>query len=232
MLTRPDLRDRLAARHPGLPIAGAEAPALHDPDTLARALERILAATPGLDRRGQASFVLLRAVFWQACALFALHLRDEVVPDRPTRLVTLQTGDPGFDMAGGARHAAHSDRLVAMRADITAAATPLVRALRAAAGLSDAAAWRLISDAVASAALFAGRAQQAEADAARDAMVILADAPLHHTKMPTEFAPAPEGLRLRRAGCCRYHLADGGRRCDGCVLDRRATTTEWTGEAG
>lgn len=116
----------------------------------------------------------------------------------------------------------------------------LVAALAGATRLSSGSLWRLVTDAVASTLLEAGRAAgQSEAGMAlAHEALAAADRPLRNPQCGFfELRAADRAGRpcrewhLRRGGCCRFYTVEGGETCTSCVLrdqaSREARLRDW-----
>jgi len=222
--------------------------ALAGPDAapLQALLEAEAAIHPGLDRKAQAAFLIGRAARSIVYPLAGLLMLQSVVPRMTPYAVALRperyrwehdgkTGeairyvahfDPDTSIVTGAQaelHAAFHDAIVATM-------SPVVAALRRAAGLSPGALWRLVTDMVCVAFLNVGEQRDDVPAAQTHALAVTRreGSPLNnrvsgfqHVTLP-DAADADRILAQRwfitRGGCCRWYTHPEGEHCSVCVL--------------
>jgi hypothetical protein len=203
---------------------------------------------PGLDRKAQAAFLIGRAARSVAYPLAGLLILQSVVPRlvpetlalRPERYRWEHEGEAGEALRYVAQFDPHTPLVAGEQAalhavlhdSIVATMTPLVTALRAAAGLSPGALWRLVADMVCVAFLNVGEQIGDIPTAQAHALAVTrrAGSPLNnrvsgfqHVTLPDPADPAhvlADKWFLRRGGCCRWYTCPEGECCATCVLLR------------
>lgn len=216
--------EELLARFPYLPLAGPGWRPLTDPRALRLTLAAMEVGAEGLDAKGKGAFLIGRAMHWQATVLLSLHLAAGARPEGDAaQPISAHDGTLAILPPFSVRRAPAEERRDWLRTTLVESADPLIRSLRRETGLGAAAAWRMASDGIGSAALAVGEAFDCGAVARREALWLLRGAPLEHRTRPTRFMELPHpkgGTRhfLSRAGCCRYYTAPTGIVCHHCVL--------------
>lgn len=200
----------------------------------------------GLDKRGQAAYLVGSLCYRLSRVVAAIHLACSAVPRLdPNRLffrieryrwehegesgesnrlllrlapdTALATGDAG-------------DRLAIFARDIEAVIAPFIERQVRETALGHAAQFRLGADSIASGFQYSGRALDCEPRAREDALAVIRSEGSKFRNPQTHFAeialcdPAhPEIVLISetfrmRGGCCRYYTAEGGEYCSTCVL--------------
>lgn len=189
-------------------------------------LETQAIAADGMDRKTQAAY-LIGGLAWSVClwmAVFAL------TGNRPIRRVAFAQerywwGTPadGHEYVRYPISLEVGDGPPRHRETIEQIFEPIIAASMVTSGLSPGAQWRLVSDGVASAFLYAGRALGKAAEGMAMASEIIAEGRLNNGK--TGFVEITAGPAcdwyLVRGGCCRYYTTSGGDYCTSCVLRKR-----------
>lgn len=210
-------------------------------DLPAAGLESVLALQarnyPGLDRRGQAAFVLGALSYNLVLALAMLHLSDAPWPALDSPNIAVRLGpDPEDAHAPPLLLRINEEApLTSLTADqhlqhvpecLQALLEPFVSRLRAGTRLSFAAQWRLVGDSLAGGLLFAGKQLNQVSRATADARAMLAEGRsllsnpqvgYHVVEIEKQNGVHCETF-LSRGGCCRYYTADAGGICATCVL--------------
>lgn len=192
--------------------------------------------TPGLDRKGQAAYLMialasLAATISAACLIgagvaprlgpdaVALRVRvagpEEREEDIGVRLLSSRfaTDRPELADHPDAEPAANREALCArMREELEAHFAPIVACLHAASGLSKNALWRLAGDAVAGQFLEAGQRMRREAEARAEALLILKHpgSPLANRQMHFFEIDFPDPKRPGKTLFTRAYRARGG----------------------
>lgn len=213
-------------------------------------LEIFLAAqalgSPGLDRRGQAAYLIGSVCYRLSRAFAAFHLGCELAPRLAPDTLALRLERYSWEHEGetGESHrlvlrlldsselssGALDERRALFAADIEAVAATLIERLVRETALGAAAQYRLAADSIASGFQFSGRALGCEPLARDEALLVIkadgsrlrnpqthfAEIAVHDPARPDQVLIA-ETFRMR-GGCCRYYTADGGEYCSTCVL--------------
>lgn len=220
-----------------LTAGGIVLAAFHDAQTL---------GATGLDKRGQAAYLVGSLCYRLSRVASAFHLALDVMPrldpeklffqieryqwdyegetGESNRLLVRLAPDTGFT-AGPA-----DERLAVFARDIEAVIVPFIEKQVRDTALGNAAQFRLGADSIASGFQYSGRDLDCEPRARADALAVIKAEGSKFRNPQTHFAeialcdPAhPEIVLISetfrmRGGCCRYYTADGGDYCSTCVL--------------
>jgi hypothetical protein len=208
---------------------------------------------PGLDRPGQAAYVMSRLAFDCGEHFGALALAAGTLPELRhgewafglERYTWMQCGETGealrfsFTAAGSTATMRADPETLARLHDAVLA--PCVEAVASASGLGRPALRRLVADGLANGVLYVGRELGREAEALALGRAALAtpgvgfanrDTRYGEIKVPAESAPGLPALAhwfVLKGGCCRAYTLDGHDKCGTCVLlseeEQRASLT-------
>ncbi|WP_181704898.1 ferric iron reductase [Chthonobacter rhizosphaerae] len=233
---RPDL----SAAFDGLGAGARLSDLAADGAVLDRWLAAETALTPGLDGKAAAAFLTGRIAHAVCGVLVSLRFAAGAVPDlHPVDVALVREPHRWTVGALSGVTDRYALRFAADRAETTPAADdpgaalrltldrlhrPLVDALAARRLLGRAALWRIVSDAVASAYLDAGRRAGREDAARTEALAILRCAGCPLANRQTSFVRVESGCAcaaewfVSRGGCCRWYTVPGQEPCATCVL--------------
>jgi hypothetical protein len=171
---------------------------------------------PGLDRRGQAAFLIGGVSYYAAAVQAWFELRGEPAPSLDHLGLRINAAADGLAYRWSAPQEADG------AAALEAALLPLVHRLRAETRIGERAQWRLVADSIAAAYQEIGQSIGCAPQARERALAAIADGRTSNPQTGYHCIGTETGERyyLKRGGCCRWYTADAGSYCATCVMRR------------